>query len=305
MSKAPVPAATPRTPPRLLRVRRTLQLTPHMRRVTLAGPALSGFPPDSNGAHIKLLLPRPGQSEPVLPTLGPDGPVWPPDDIRPIARTYTVGRYDAEAGELDVDFVLHGDDGPASSWALHAVVGAAVGVAGPGGPPRFVPDADYFLLLGDPSAFAALAAVLGALPEHARGTVLIEVPDRGEIQHLRHPPAVTVRWLSRERAAAGSSTLLLDQLRTLDWGSGSVSVTLAGESTQVVALREYLLKERAVPRRAMYAVPYWKDEHTEEAYHAERHRIMDAFELVPELIPELVPEPAEENATAHIKETSS
>ncbi|WP_211441945.1 siderophore-interacting protein [Collimonas humicola] len=295
MSKAPTPtpAATPRTPPRMLRVRRTLQLTPHMRRITLAGPALAGFPLDSNGAHIKLLLPRPGQVEPVLPTLGPDGPVWPPDDIRPIARTYTVGRYDAEAGELDVDFVLHGDDGPASSWALHAVAGTAVGVAGPGGPPRFVPDAEYYLLLGDPSAFAALAAVLGALPGHARGEALIEVPDRSEIQHLRHPPGIAVRWLSREGAPAGSSTLLLDHVRELHWPAAAVSVTLAGESTQVVALREYLLKERAVPRRAMYAVPYWKDEHTEEAYHAERHRIMDAFEL------------AEENAATHIKETAS
>lgn len=279
MSKAPVSRTPPRTPPRLLRVRRTQQLTPHMRRITLAGEAIAGFPLDSDGAHIKLLLPRPGQIEPVLPTLGSDGPVWPPDDIRPIARTYTVGRYDAEAGELDIDFVLHGDDGPASSWALHAEPGAAIGVAGPGGPPRFLPDADYFLLLGDPSAFAVLAAVLAALPEHARGHVLIEVPDKSEIQSLRHPPGVDLRWLSRDGAPAGTSTLLLDQVSALSLPLAGLSVTLAGESTQVVALREYLLKQRGVPRRAMYAVPYWKDAHTEEDYHAERHRIMDAFEL--------------------------
>src|SRR5437016_8029111 len=99
MSKTPAP----RTPPRLLRVRRTRQLTPHMRRITLAGEALAGFPTDSDGGHIKLLLPRPGQVEPVLPTLGPDGPIWPADDIRPIARTYTVGRHDPAAGELDID----------------------------------------------------------------------------------------------------------------------------------------------------------------------------------------------------------
>ncbi|CDG83716.1 siderophore-interacting protein [Janthinobacterium agaricidamnosum] len=279
MSDTPATGAPARTPPRMLRVRRTLQLTPHMRRITLAGPALAGFPPHSDGAHIKLLLPRPGQAEPVLPTLGPDGPVWPPDDVRPIARTYTVGRHDAAAGELDIDFVLHGDNGPASSWALHAVPGTAVGVAGPGGPPRFLPQAGYYLLLGDPSAFAALAAVLRALPADARGDALIEVPDPGEIQPLRHPPGIAVRWLSRQGAPAGTSTLLLEQVRALDWPAGPVSVTLAGESTQTVLLREYLLKERGVPRRAMYAVPYWKDEHTEEAYHAERHRIMDAFEL--------------------------
>jgi NADPH-dependent ferric siderophore reductase len=53
---------TPRTPPRLLRVCRTRHLTPHLRRVTLSGPALAGFPTGSDGAHIKLLLAREGQA---------------------------------------------------------------------------------------------------------------------------------------------------------------------------------------------------------------------------------------------------
>ncbi|NHZ92173.1 siderophore-interacting protein [Massilia sp. CCM 8733] len=267
-----------RTPPRMLYVRRTLQLTPLMRRITLAGDALAGFPPESDGAHIKLLLAREGQREPVLPTLGPDGPVWPPADIRPIARTYTVARYDADAGELDVDLVLHGDDGPASRWAVHAQAGDAVGVAGPGGPPRFVPDADYHLMIGDPSALAAIAAALRGVPRKARGTVLIEVPDHSEVQALPYPAAFTVHWLSRRGARAGASTLLLDAVKALAWPAGRVSVTLAGESNQLLAVRDFLLHERGVARAGMYAVPYWKDEHTEEAYHAERHRIMDELE---------------------------
>ncbi|NHZ95268.1 siderophore-interacting protein [Massilia sp. CCM 8734] len=267
-----------RTPPRMLYVRRTLQLTPLMRRITLAGDALAGFPLESDGAHIKLLLARDGQREPVLPTLGPDGPVWPPADIRPIARTYTVARYDAEAGELDVDLVLHGDDGPASRWAVHAQPGDAVGVAGPGGPPRFVPGADYHLMIGDPSALAALAAALRGVPRKARGTVLIEVPDHSEVQALPYPAAFTVHWLSRRGARPGASTLLLDAVKALAWPPGRVSVTLAGESNQLLAVRDFLLHERGVARTDMYAVPYWKDEHTEEAYHAERHRIMDELE---------------------------
>lgn len=271
-------SAPARTLPRLLRVRRTLQLTPQMRRVTLAGAALAGFPADSDGAHIKLLLPRAGQREPVLPTLGPDGPLWPPADVRPIARTYTVGRYDAAAGELDIDFVLHGDDGPASRWARRAAPGDAIGVAGPGGPARFQPGAAHYLLLGDPSALAALAAVLAALPDDARGDALIEVPDSKEIRALPHPAGVSLRWLVRAGVRAGDSRLLLAALRELAWPAGAVSVTLAGESGQVVALREHLLTERGLPRQALYAVPYWKDEHDEEAYHAERHRIMDRFE---------------------------
>lgn len=264
--------STPRTPPRLLRVRRIEQLSPKMRRVILAGPALDGFPVDSAGAHIKLLLPRPGQVEPILPTLGPDGPVWPPNNVRPIARTYTVATHDPQKGELGVDFVLHGDNGPASSWALRAREGDAIGVAGPGGPRRFVPVAGYYLLFGDPSAMAALASVLAQLPQDAIGHAFIDIPDHAEIQQLRHPRGVQLHWLTP------GSGRLLDAARRLTWPTVSVSVTLAGESSQVVAVRQHLLRERGLAPDALYAVPYWKDQHTEEAYHAERHQIMDRFE---------------------------
>lgn len=282
---------TPRTPPRLLRVRRTRDLTPHLRRVTLAGPALAGFPTGSDGAHIKLLLAREGQAEPVLPTLGPQGPVWPPDDVRPISRTYTVARFDAHAGELDVDFVLHGDNGPASRWASHAVPGDAIGVAGPGGPPRCRPSADWHLIVGDPSALPMIASVFAELPATARGHAFVEVADAAEVLPLVHPAGIQLQWLVRGEGPAGSSTRLLDAVRSLRWADGELSVSLAGESRQVVAIRNHLLNERGVPRSALYAVPYWKDRFTEEAYHAERHRIMDELEAAP-----AVPESATEGA---------
>ncbi|QYF95649.1 siderophore-interacting protein [Massilia sp. PAMC28688] len=267
-----------RTPPRMLRVRRTEQLSPLMRRVVLSGPELDGFPEQCAGGHIKLLLPRPGQTEPVLPTLGPDGPVWPPANVRPIARTYTVSAYDSARGELSVDFVLHEEPGPASSWALRARTGDAIGIAGPGGPRRFDPHASHFLLFGDPSALPVIAAVLASLPVTATGNAFVEVPDAGEIRILHCPPHIRLHWLVRGKVRPGASTRLLDAARKLGWPAGAISVTLAGESHQVIALREHLLHERGLDPVALYAVPYWKDQHTEEAYHAERHRIMDRFE---------------------------
>ncbi|MDK2125145.1 siderophore-interacting protein [Parachitinimonas caeni] len=270
-----------RTPPRLLRVRRITDLTPHMRRITLAGDALAGFPTGTEGWHIKLMLPQAHQTEPVLPTLGPDGPIWPPADQRPITRTYTVAAYDPVAGELDVEFVMHGDNGPASSWALHAQPGTAIGVAGPAAPALFQPQADWFLLIGDPSALPLIKAVLGQLPASAQGTVLIEVPDTTEIQPLPAPSGMPVRWLSREGRPAGESRQLLAAVQALDWPA-TPSVTLAGENSQVVAIRDWLIQSRAVPRRMLYAVPYWKDQQTEEAYHQERHRIMDELEALAE-----------------------
>ncbi|WP_064748236.1 siderophore-interacting protein [Lysobacter antibioticus] len=265
--------------PRLLRVARIVQRSPQMRRITLSGADLAGFPGGCEGAHIKLLFPAVAGEAPALPGMGERGPVWPADAPRPHVRTYTVARHDPQACELDVDIVLHGDDGPASRWAATARPGDPLGLAGPGGPPLFQPQAERFVLIGDPSSYALLCAVIAQLPAQARVDALLEVPDAGEILDLPSHPRLHARWFSRDGAPAAPSRRLLDALRAMPWPTGQrLSVTLAGETAQVVAIRDFLAREREVPRSMMYAVPYWKETWDEDRYHEERHRIMDAFE---------------------------
>ncbi|MEG2961730.1 MAG: siderophore-interacting protein, partial [Janthinobacterium sp.] len=55
---------------RVLTVVRTEQLTPHMRRITLAGDDLEGFVSPAHDDHVKLFFPAPGEAPPVLPVLG-------------------------------------------------------------------------------------------------------------------------------------------------------------------------------------------------------------------------------------------
>ncbi|KRB04179.1 siderophore-interacting protein [Lysobacter sp. Root690] len=264
---------------RLLRVLRIAERTPQMRRITLGGVDLAGFPGGSEGAHIKLLFPALAGEAPQLPTLGEHGPVWPEGATRPLIRTYTVARIDPQLNEIDVDIVLHGDDGPASRWACAARVGDPLGLAGPGGPELFRTDAQRHVLIGDPSSYALLCAVIAKLPDSVDIDALLEVPDASEIQGLPAHPRLRARWLSRDGQPAGASRLLLDAVRALPWPDGeSISVTLAGESAQVVAIRDFLAGERGVHRSMMYAVPYWKDRWDEDTYHEERHRIMDAFD---------------------------
>ncbi|RNF84397.1 siderophore-interacting protein [Montanilutibacter psychrotolerans] len=268
-------AAAVRPVPRLLRVLRVVTRTPRMRRITLTGNTLQGFPAGSGGAHIKLLFPDAVDEVPALPAVSAIGPVWPTGAKRPHARTYTVARFDPDALELDVDIVLHGDGGPASRWAAVARVGDWLGLVGPGGPALYWPQADRFVLIGDPSSYALVAAVMAQLPDHAVGDVLMQIPDLAEIQPLPDRPGMVVRWALRERDGGVERLLRLVQL--LAWPSSRVSVTLAGESAQVVAIRDFLVAQRGVQRRHMYAVPYWKQAVDEDAYHEERHRIMDAF----------------------------
>lgn len=258
------------TRPRRLTVTDTHVLSPHLRRVLLSGPDLHDFPESHAGAHIKLFIPPPGQAL-LLPRVGENGVEW-PIGLRPSARTYSLRGRDTRGGTLSVDFVLHGNGGPASKWAAQARVGDAIGLAGPGGPPLYRADADRYLFCGDLSALPAIAAVLERLPAQAKGLALIEVADAADELPLRHPPGIELRWLRRAFDAESPLPELVANLRWSD--IESASATVAGESSAVAAIRAQLLA-KGLTRDRLYAVPYWRRGQREEDYHAERHRFMD------------------------------
>ena len=64
-SPAPEAPARKRRPPRRVEVSRVEILSPAMRRITLTGAELEGFPPVAPASYIKLIFPEPGQTEPV------------------------------------------------------------------------------------------------------------------------------------------------------------------------------------------------------------------------------------------------
>lgn len=271
-------SAPRRTPPRLLQVVRAQQITPRMRRITLGGEQLTGFPMDSPGRHIKLFIPRAGQEKPLLPAWSPQGIQWPPPEERPYVRTYTVRRYDPAAGELDVDFVLHEHPGPASAWAARARPGEWVGVAGPGGRGEISLDAAWYLFVGDESALPAIAAYLERLPASAQGYALVEVADSQEEQRLYRPTGMELIWFHRNGVPAGQSRVLIEAVAQLTWPQGSLFVWIAGEASIVAGIHRYLRTVRAIPKESIQAIPFWRAGLSEEEYHDERHREMEALE---------------------------
>lgn len=102
-------------------VARVQPLTPTMTRVTLHGEGLAGF--ESTGAgdeYIRLFFPHgPDRGDVSLPITTEKG--WETSEGLPVApvRTYTVRAVRPEAGEIDIDFVLH-DHGVASTWVKPA-----------------------------------------------------------------------------------------------------------------------------------------------------------------------------------------
>ncbi|MBJ3785847.1 siderophore-interacting protein [Devosia sp. MSA67] len=237
---------------REMTVTRVLDLSPKMRRISLSGQNLESFA--TGGLHIKLFVPPAGVTEPEWPVPGKDGlAIWPPDDKRPSVRTYTIRNIDAAAGTIEVDFVIHADEdgshGVGAGWAMGAKAGDLVGVRGPIGRP--VPNADWYLLVGDETALPAIARHLEAVPGSARGIALIEIDSESDQQNIAHP-GIEVRWLYRNGAEPGTTTLLIDAVRAVEMPPQDTAVyAFAGvEEAAFTAIRHHwLLASRESRRR--------------------------------------------------------
>ncbi|MEU1811025.1 siderophore-interacting protein [Micromonospora aurantiaca (nom. illeg.)] len=251
---------------REVEVVRVTDLTPGMRRITLAGAQLcaftssNGFPQpafDSAGFDddINLLFRYPGQTEPVLPIQQEKG-LSVPRDPRPLVRQYTVRRWRPEVGELDIDFVKHGI-GVGTTWAYRAQPGDRIHFTGPSSS-KALPAADWLLVAGDDTAIPAIARLLDELPGDARAQVFIEVAEDAHRLPLRALPHVEVNWLVRAGAAPGLAGLLVDAVRNTGWWDGGVFAWVAGERTAVRDLRRHLVEERGVAKEDIEFIGYWR-----------------------------------------------
>lgn len=235
-------------------VLRTERLTPHMIRVVLGGDGLANFAAGEFTDHyVKLQFPRPGVEYPEPFNMERIRAEMPREQW-PVTRTYTVRAWDAEARELTIDFVYHGDQGVAGPWAANAKPGDELGFLGPGGAYAPSADAGWHLLAGDESALPAIAASLERLPAGVPARVLIEVAGPEERQDL--PGGVEVTWLYRGGEKVGD--LLADAVQKLDWPDGEVHAFVHGEANFVKTLRRYLRVERQLPMERLSISGYWR-----------------------------------------------
>ncbi|ARI52550.1 siderophore-interacting protein [Streptomyces griseobrunneus] len=261
------------------------RITPRTARVGFTADELPGLLEDRPDQQLKLCLPRAGQTVPRLPEPAADDPYgmrWYeaylaiPEAERPWMRSFTVRSYDRERNVMAVDFVLHGEGGPAARWGAAARPGDVLGMVGPSSLyARPLPAARRMLLAGDEAALPAVATVLEALPAGTSAIVYAEVADAAEEREL--PPAAggaEVRWVHRDRggslvAAVREAGAALD---------GVDAAWVAGEASVVRDLRRHLVGERRLPKEAVEFSGYWRraltqdDAPTEEdlAWAAER-----------------------------------
>jgi NADPH-dependent ferric siderophore reductase len=242
---------------RKLEVLRVVDLTPRMRRITLGGPELAGFISLGTDDHVKLLFPQNAEQAAALETMvlgaGKD------DGPKPQMRDYTPRRYDLDAQELDIDFVLHGD-GPASTWAEQATPGQFLHIGGPRGS-MIVPDIfDSYLLIGDETALPAIARRLEGLAANRKALVVIEVENGAEQQVLESAAQVNVIWVLRE----GGKDNLLSTVKQLQVPKGNLYAWVATETKVSRQIRRVLIDEHGLDEQLIKAVGYWRAEGTSE-----------------------------------------
>lgn len=252
--------ARPNRSPRLLTVAQAGHITPNMIRVSLTAPFVADLPAGIEGAHCKIYLPDPEERSGAFESRLLDGP-------RPIVRTYTIRHIRPGSAEMDVDFVDHGDHGPASAWARAAVVGTVCGFGGPGPVKLKAFYADSYIIAADMSALPVAAATLEAMPRDAKGVAFFEITSREDIQEINAPEGVEIHWLDHPEPKRASDQVP-DLIRALPPFEGRVQTCIAGESSVIQTLRSHLMNGRRLEKGDAYISGYWKiglveDEHQE------------------------------------------
>ncbi|MEB8680993.1 siderophore-interacting protein [Cronobacter malonaticus] len=276
-------------------LRRRIAVTPSLLRCVFTGPDVAHMKHEAPDQRIKLMFARPDGNTARLPV----SDSWYQDYLalprerRPFMRTYTLRALRREACELDVEFVLHGDSGPASRWAMNARPGDTLQIVAPdrdfpGDSGGYEWSADealrQALLVADETALPAALGILEQLarqPAPPRVQAFLEVPLAQDIQPLRYPFA-DIHWLARDENAPHGERLLEavkdaatlpvsepvsaqmaedDDEETLIWqragAAGAFRAWVAAESGAVKRLRHYLTRERQLDPAHACFMAYW------------------------------------------------
>jgi NADPH-dependent ferric siderophore reductase len=241
---------------RLLQVRRSTWLTPHMVRITLEGDSLAGFRSDAADDGARLYFPPdPTDGTSWIPSVDSTQLVF-PGGQKPPNHEYTPRRYDPEAGELDIDFVIHGD-GAASNWAANARPGHYLGLSGPRRSRVIDGGVDWYLLAGDDTGLPSIARRLEELPAGTPALAVLEVANAEEQQPIESRADLQLAWVHREGATGDVSDLLADAISKLTFPEGNVFAWAAGEASSIKAVRRHLV-DRGIPLPQMRMTGYWK-----------------------------------------------
>lgn len=274
-------------------------LTPHISRLTFGGPDVAQMTTHAPDQRIKMFFPQGDAPATRLPDVAEWYALYKamPAEARPAMRTYTIRAVRPEAREVDIDFVMHGDEGPASRWAARAQIGDGIQMTAPDG--RYTgtvagyewkrpAGVRHVLLIADETALPALAGILeelASLPTPPTVEAFVEVPTAADILPLASWPTLSLTWLPRDtgdpampgmvaaamrarlpvaaEAPAPAALPDIDVDAQILWDRAAPAdpafyAWVAGEAGSVLAIRRNLVKDCGLDRRSLNLMGYWR-----------------------------------------------
>ena len=155
--------------------------------------------------------------------------------------------------------------GVAGRWADSAQPGDLLQIVGPTGGYSPDPDADWHLMVGDESAFPAIAAALErvSVGRPAIAVLVVDGPDH-EIG-FDCPGDLRSIWVHRQ-PGGDASDALVQAIAALEFPAGRVHAFVHGEAGETRAVRRHLLADRGLERSEHSISPYWRRSYTDERW---------------------------------------
>ncbi|MBL1419040.1 MAG: siderophore-interacting protein [Alphaproteobacteria bacterium] len=245
------------------------QLSPSFTRFTFHGEGVQNMLTHAPDQWIKLFIPDANGHAPKITSQEQYKSLDAAQ--RPPMRTYTVRHLRPELHEMDIDFVIHGDEGPASAWAIKAKIGDVIQMRAhchsvftkPAGciwlPPQ---NTTEFLLIADETAIPAAIGILEALSQYKTSpkvTAYLEVPHKDDRLDTPVWPELELNWLVRKQGSHQYNQLLIDAAEKLELPNhDNFYAWIAGETAAIRHIRLHLTDDKNLNKESLAFQGYWK-----------------------------------------------
>lgn len=252
--------------PRRVRVHAVRETSGALRRITFrdvegadpaAASSLAALDVPGPEDHVKVFFPDPATGVLNAPTIAPDGGLQRPTGVVSISRDYTVraARTVDGVAEVDVDWVLHGEEGPASAWAARAQAGDELVLAGPRGSVGVPDGVGRLTVVVDETGLPAAARWVEAVGADVPVTAIVEVGDDVDEAFVEDELDGAVVEILYRTDGPGQ---LAEAVRALGPLADDELFVGLGEATDLVPVRRHLRHTVAARPDQLAISGYWR-----------------------------------------------